>query len=75
MRKNDILKCGDSIFRVLDIKNNEIFLIDCGKRTIPTWISEDEIQDCTYLTEKELKEYIPIPIPDFDTMDAKSCVS
>lgn len=45
MRKNDILKCGDSIFRVLDIKNNEIFLIDCGKRTIPTWISEDEIQD------------------------------
>lgn len=72
MRKNDILKCGDSIFRVLDIKNNEIFLIDCGKRTIPTWISEDEIQDCTYLTEKELKEYIPIPIPDFDTMDAKS---
>lgn len=70
--ENDILKCGDSIFRVLDIKNNEIFLIDCGKRTIPTWISEDEIQDCTYLTEKELKEYIPIPLPDFDTMDAKS---
>lgn len=72
MRKNDILKCDDSIFRVLDIKNNEIFLIDCGKRTIPTWISENEIQDCTYLTEKELKEYIPIPLPDFDTMDTKS---
>lgn len=32
MRKNDILKCGDSIFRVLDIKNKELFLIDCGKK-------------------------------------------
>lgn len=72
MRKNEIFKCGDSIFRVLDIKNKELFLIDCGKRTIPTWISEEKIQDCVYLTETELSECIPIPLPDLDTMDAKS---
>lgn len=72
MKKNDLFQCDNSILRVLEVKNGEVFVIDCCKRTIPTWILPSEIQGYKEITEAALFECIPIPLPDIDTLDAKS---
>lgn len=72
MKKNDLLQCGDSIFRVLEVKDSKAFVLDCCKKTIPAWIALSEIQSCTKITETALFKCIPIPLPDINTLDAKS---
>ena len=72
MKKNDLFQCGDSIFRVLEVQNSKAFVLDCCKKTIPTWISLSEIQSYTKIAEAALFECIPIPLPDINTLDAKS---
>ena len=35
--KNSLMKKDDSIIRILDIKDDKIFVIDCIKKTMPKW--------------------------------------
>ena len=35
MKRNDILKVKDDVFRVLDVEGNNVCFIDCRKRTMP----------------------------------------
>jgi len=35
--KNKLLLMGETIYRVLEIRDNQILLIDCIKRTMPKW--------------------------------------
>ncbi len=35
MKKNDLIKSSGSIFRVLERKGDEAFIINCVKRTMP----------------------------------------
>ena len=35
MKRNDILKVGDDVFRVLEVENDNVCFIDCHKRTMP----------------------------------------
>ncbi len=72
MRKNDLLQCNDSVLRVLDIKGNKVFVIDCLKRTIPTWIPITDIQDYTEITESAFMESVSVTLPGIDTLDSKS---
>ena len=37
MRKNDIVKIDQGIFRILFIQNEEVLAIDCEKKTMPTF--------------------------------------
>ena len=56
MKKNDLLKCGNTIIRVLEIQDDKAFIINCQKRNIPTWILVSEIQNYTQISETELYE-------------------
>lgn len=72
MKKNDLLKCGNTIIRVLEIQDDKAFIINCQKRNIPTWVFVSEIRDYAQISETELYEIIPMQLPNVTTMDAKS---
>lgn len=72
MQKNDLLRCGDTIFRVLEIRDGKAFVIDCRKRNIPYWMPLSDLQSYIAITEPEMLKCIPVPLPDIDTMDANS---
>lgn len=72
MKKNDLLQCGDIILRVLEVKNNDVFVIDCRKRTIPTWMPLSDMQEYKLIADSELYRCLSFPLPDIDTLDAKS---
>lgn len=72
MKKNDLLKCGNTVIRVLEIQDDKAFIINCQKRNIPTWVFVSEFQDYTKITEIELYKIISIQLPDMATIDVKS---
>lgn len=72
MKRNDLIKYGDSIYRVLEISKDKIFVIDCKKKTIPFWILLSNIEGYTLILESNLFEYISLPLHNSDTIDGKS---
>ena len=55
MKNKDIIACGASLYRVLNVADGYMFVMDCLKPKMPFWISGVE-DDCKYLTEQELYE-------------------
>ena len=45
MRKNDIIKTKDSVYRVLNIDSESVFAIDCIKKTMPQTFSLNYFKD------------------------------
>ena len=43
MKKNSLWKSREQIIRVLDVKNEKVFVIDCVKRTMPYWVMRDRL--------------------------------
>ena len=72
MRRNDIIQCSNQIYRVLDLRNNEIFIIDCIKRTVPVWVCSSLFRDGSLLSEQQLCECLSMPLPDIESLDMKS---
>ena len=70
MRRNDIIKCGSQIYRVLDLRNSnsEIFIIDCIKRTVPVWVHSSLFRECPVISEQQLRECLSMPLPDTDSL-------
>lgn len=71
MQKNSLLKKDKSIIRILDIKNEKIFTIDCVKRTMPRWINQSELNGYSCCTEEELLEYTQMSIEDIEALSAE----
>lgn len=72
MRKNDLLKSGSMVIRVLEMKDNKAFVIDCIKRTVPKWINISDLRDCDTVGEKDLMTLTGASFPDLETIDAVS---
>jgi hypothetical protein len=54
MKKNDVIKNSEGlIFRVLELKDNRLFVVDCNKKQMPFWIS---IKDVANYQEYKLSE-------------------
>lgn len=47
LRKNELIKSDGMILRVLKARENEAFVIDCVKRTMPVWMVLKEAEPCT----------------------------
>lgn len=56
MKKNSLFYDPESgtIFRVLDYKDSELFVINCIKKSMPYWTEFDSISDYKLITEEEL---------------------
>ena len=72
MKKNSLLRKDDNIIRVLDSRDNKIFIIDCIKMTMPKWENESITNGYVDCTERELQETTNIILCDIDTLDTAS---
>ncbi len=66
MLNNDLVKCGDNMFRVLDISNGKALIIDCRKKSSPKWICLDMLSDY------EVCDNTENPLPDINDLDLVS---
>ena len=56
---------GITIYRVLSVRNDSVFVIDCMKRTMPVWLPKDRLTDWRQIEEKELHEKTGVyPVSD-----------
>lgn len=75
MKKHDLLKDGNSIIRVLEIKPDKILVIDCIKRTMPVWVDSstlDSFSDCTNEVLNEATNFTDPAVDALDTDQKKS---
>lgn len=54
-QKNQLLQNGDSIIRVLAIESN-VLIVDCLKRTMPRWVSTENLQNFEPCDESVLSD-------------------
>ena len=72
IQKNDLLKSNNTIIRILDIKGDFAFVIDCIKRTMPKWIEKQNLDKFVSCTEQDLQDITEIALSDIAEMDMKS---
>ena len=47
---------GETIYRVLSVRNDSVFVIDCMKRTMPVWIPKNRLADWKQVEEQSLHD-------------------
>lgn len=68
MKKYDLLMNEDTIIRVLKIISDRVLMIDCIKKTIPTWVALSALNSFTGCTGDELCEITGVTVIDIDTL-------
>ena len=71
MQTMDLMHKGDSIIRVLKIKEGKTLVINCLKRTMPVWMSAAELDGYDEIEEEDLYKatgFVPV---DIEKLDAK----
>lgn len=72
MQKNELLKCGDSIIRILEIKDDAALTVDCIRKAMPKWVQQAELSLYTSCTGQELASATGKSVCDYDSLDKKS---
>ncbi len=57
MKKLDLIQKGDTILRVLQIKDDEALVVDCRGLTMPRWIKKSETDGFEICEKGVLREY------------------
>lgn len=70
--KNMVLRCGNQILRVLEEKDAQILVIDCGKQTVPRWMSVDNIRESSPIEESLMLEETGMVLQELEQYDAAS---
>ena len=58
MKKNDIVKTGAGIFRIISIDENNILAVDCMKKTMPKFYTMEHFQSAMTIEDIE-RNYVP----------------
>lgn len=72
MQKNNLFKQGNQIIRILEVQTEQVFMIDCVKRTMPKWVDIASLSEYTEVTEQEMQMYTNMILPEVDSLDAES---
>ena len=72
MKKNDLLKYGESIIRILEIKDESVLIVDCVHKAMPKWLQKVEFENYECCTEIELLSATGSVVLDFDSLDKSS---
>lgn len=72
MEKNNLLKCGSRIVRILEIEKDKVLIIDCIKRTMPKKISYVDLENYEECSEEELLAVTNMRLYDMDLLDTSS---
>lgn len=71
MKKHDLLKDGNNIIRVLEIKVDIILIIDCIKRTMPVWVEVSALKSFIECTDEILIDINNFTVAKIDALDAE----
>lgn len=72
MKQNDLIQVDNSIFRVLEIKEEHILLIDCKRRTMPVDCLLQNISDKAIITDfQALQKTTGVILEDFSKASLK----
>lgn len=72
MQKNELLKCGDGIIRILEGKDDSVLIVDCIQKSMPKWVQKSELSCYENCTEQEMTSVTGIIICEYDSLDKKS---
>jgi len=70
MKKHDLLKNGNNIIRVLDVKPDKILMIDCIKRTMPIWVESSALDSFSGCTDAVLNQATNFAVIDIENLNA-----
>ena len=56
MQRNDLVKSGERILRILAVREDSVCVVDCLRKTVPTWIDLSEIESWQILTEEDFRK-------------------
>lgn len=68
MKKNNLIRTHNTIYRILDATENEILVVDCIKLTMPNWIDEVTIASHEAITDEELCNVTDLCLPDVEDL-------
>ncbi|QFJ54349.1 integrase catalytic domain-containing protein [Pseudobutyrivibrio xylanivorans] len=71
MQKNELYSDGSNVYRVIQIEDYRILVIDCIKETMPMWIKCTVLDDYKKIAEEELPSMLNISFEDLDTVDSE----
>lgn len=72
MKKNSLWKSREQMVRVLELKKEKVFVIDCVKRAMPYWVITDSLSGYEECTESEMLQETGVVIPDIECLDAEN---
>lgn len=70
MKKHDLLKDGNNIIRVLEVKLDKILMIDCIKRTMPVWVASSTLDSFAQCTGEVLNDATNFTVTDIENLNA-----
>jgi len=68
MQRNDLIRCGESVFRVLETREDEVLIINCVQKSMPKWVYRNEIAGCESYSEESLRQMMNVILPDMDDL-------
>ena len=71
MKKYDLIRSGDGIFRVLEMKDDRVLVIDCINRKMPVWVELESLESYSACTDDELFKVTGFTSVVIDALDAE----
>lgn len=69
MKKNELIRFQEKFYRILDVSDTKILVIDCMKLTMPEWIGANTIvPNAETITDEELCSITDIRLPDMNEL-------
>ncbi len=68
MKKNELFRYGETILRIIDVKGENVFVIDCIKRNMPIWMPESDLIGAEGATQNELMAVARLEIVPMDDL-------
>lgn len=69
MKKHDLLKDGNNIIRVLEIRPDKTLIIDCIKRTMPIWVESSVLNSFIGCTDEVLNQTTNFTVIDIENLN------
>lgn len=72
MQKNELMKSGNSVIRVLQIKGDGVLVVDCMRKAMPLWMTRSELSVYEHCKEQDLNALTGTDIKAYDDLDQES---
>ena len=66
MNKNQLLSSNGLVYRVLDISDDKVLVIDCIKMRIPFWIDTKGLDDFSEIAQDDLLKINNVKMPSLE---------